>query len=33
MKAAMAEWCKTADQTTLIYGTYISEKQHLNLAG
>lgn len=30
MKAATAEQCKTADQTTSIYGTYISENQHLN---
>lgn len=33
MKAAVAERCKTADQTTLIYGTYISENQHLNIPG
>lgn len=33
MKAAVAEQCKTADQTTLICGSYNSENQHLNTPG
>lgn len=33
MKAAVAEQCKTADQTTLICGSCNSENQHLNIPG